>query len=89
MRVTRKLALRAQVGGIRRIVVPVELGYPDNDYRKQGPKPSTFSGERALGFVLSNQGAWCRLFLRRRCRPCCLLPHTPSLLLLLLLHTKA
>jgi hypothetical protein len=24
-------------------VVPVELGYPDNDYRKQGPKPTTFA----------------------------------------------
>eukprot|EP00775_Hariotina_reticulata_P001962 gene1962-2289_t len=45
-----------KVGGVRRIVVPVELGYPDNDYRKQGPAPSTFSGERALGFVLGNQG---------------------------------
>jgi hypothetical protein len=32
-----------QVGGIRRIVVPVELGYPDNDYKKQGPKPTTFA----------------------------------------------
>lgn len=45
-----------KVGGIRRIVVPVELGYPGNNYRKQGPKPTTFSGERALGFVLENQG---------------------------------
>lgn len=35
-----------QVGGIRRIVVPVELGYPDNNYRKQGPKPTTFSVRR-------------------------------------------
>lgn len=45
-----------QVGGIRRIIVPVELGYPDNDYNKAGPKPTTFSGKRALGFVLGNQG---------------------------------
>eukprot|EP00879_Flechtneria_rotunda_P009077 GHRR01009504.1.p1 GENE.GHRR01009504.1~~GHRR01009504.1.p1 ORF type:complete len:268 (+),score=68.52 GHRR01009504.1:109-912(+) len=45
-----------KVGGIRRIVVPVELGYPNNDYKKQGPKPTTFSGERALAFVLGNQG---------------------------------
>ncbi|GAB5366025.1 hypothetical protein AAMO2058_001108900 [Amorphochlora amoebiformis] len=43
-------------GGIRRIIVPVELGYPDNDMRKKGPKPTTFSGKRALGFVLENQG---------------------------------
>lgn len=30
-------------GGIRRLIVPVELGYPDNDFNKKGPKPSTFS----------------------------------------------
>ena len=30
-------------GGIRRIVVPVELGYPNNDMNAQGPTPSTFS----------------------------------------------
>ena len=30
-------------GGVRRIVVPVELGYPDNDFNKLGPKPTTFS----------------------------------------------
>ena len=30
-------------GGIRRIVVPVELGYPDNDMYKKGPTPTTFS----------------------------------------------
>ncbi|KAF8071220.1 FKBP19 [Scenedesmus sp. PABB004] len=45
-----------RVGGIRRIIVPVELGYPGNDYKRQGPRPTTFSGERALGFVLGNQG---------------------------------
>ncbi|GAB4822732.1 hypothetical protein N2152v2_009778 [Parachlorella kessleri] len=45
-----------QVGGIRRIVVPVELSYPDNDFSKQGPRPTTFSGRRALDFVLRNQG---------------------------------
>lgn len=32
-----------KVGGIRRIIVPVELGYPDNNFRKQGPKPTTFA----------------------------------------------
>ena len=30
-------------GGIRRLIVPVELGYPNNDFNKKGPKPSTFS----------------------------------------------
>ncbi|XP_021857026.1 peptidyl-prolyl cis-trans isomerase FKBP19, chloroplastic isoform X2 [Spinacia oleracea] len=43
-------------GGIRRIIVPPELGYPENDYNKKGPKPTTFSGQRALDFVLRNQG---------------------------------
>lgn len=42
--------LVCQVGGIRRIVVPVELGYPGNNYRKQGPKPTTFS--------VSNHDSW-------------------------------
>lgn len=43
-------------GGIRRIIVPVELGYPNNDFNNAGPAPSTFSGRRALDFVLKNQG---------------------------------
>ncbi|KAL3609578.1 hypothetical protein D5086_000598 [Populus alba] len=43
-------------GGIRRIIVPPELGYPENDYNKSGPRPTTFSGQRALDFVLRNQG---------------------------------
>ncbi|WOL11634.1 peptidyl-prolyl cis-trans isomerase FKBP19, chloroplastic [Canna indica] len=43
-------------GGVRRIIVPPELGYPDNDFNKLGPKPTTFSGQRALDFVLRNQG---------------------------------
>nr|CAB3484003.1 unnamed protein product [Digitaria exilis] len=43
-------------GGVRRIIVPPDLGYPDNDYNKLGPKPMTFSGQRALDFVLRNQG---------------------------------
>ncbi|KAI4336438.1 hypothetical protein L6164_014967 [Bauhinia variegata] len=44
------------LGGIRRIIVPPELGYPDNDFNKKGPRPTTFSGQRALDFVLRNQG---------------------------------
>ncbi|KAK6930737.1 FKBP-type peptidyl-prolyl cis-trans isomerase domain [Dillenia turbinata] len=43
-------------GGIRRIIVPPELGYPDNDFNRMGPRPTTFSGQRALDFVLRNQG---------------------------------
>jgi hypothetical protein len=60
----------AQVGGIRRIVVPVELGYPNNDYKKQGPKPTTFSVSLSPVVVQHNalhasnpycqQGATCR-----------------------------
>lgn len=45
-----------KVGGIRRIIVPSEIGYPNNDYKKGKPSPATFSGQRALGFVLENQG---------------------------------
>eukprot|EP00798_Chlamydomonas_sp_ICE-L_P018271 gene18271-24724_t len=48
--------LSMKVGGVRRIIVPVELSYLDNSFKKQGPKPSTWAGERALDFVLSNQG---------------------------------
>mmetsp|Transcript_36395 Transcript_36395/g.93012 ORF Transcript_36395/g.93012 Transcript_36395/m.93012 type:complete len:80 (+) Transcript_36395:727-966(+) len=43
-------------GGIRRIIVPVELGYPNGDMRTTGPKPTSFSGKRALGFVIENKG---------------------------------
>jgi hypothetical protein len=47
-----------RVGEVRQIVVPPELGYPESDkaHAKVGPKPSTFSGQRALDFVLFNQG---------------------------------
>ncbi|KAK9276999.1 hypothetical protein L1049_006538 [Liquidambar formosana] len=44
------------LGGIRRIIVPPELGYPENDFSRSGPRPTTFSGQRALDFVLKNQG---------------------------------
>jgi FKBP-type peptidyl-prolyl cis-trans isomerase len=47
-----------KVGGIRQVIVPYgdELGYPANDieHKRVGPKPSTFSGQRALNFVLEN-----------------------------------
>ena len=42
-------------GGIRRIIVPEEIGYPKDGFKTVGPKPSTFSGERALDFVLSSK----------------------------------
>jgi hypothetical protein len=51
--------LGMKAGGIRRIVVgPGPLFYPPQgrDARKVIPQPSTFSGERALYFVLENQG---------------------------------
>ena len=44
-----------QAGGIRRVVVPAELGYPKDGFATVGPKPSTFSGQRALDFVLSSR----------------------------------
>lgn len=36
------------MGGIRRLIVPVELGYPEGDYTKLGPAPTTFSGAPEL-----------------------------------------
>lgn len=54
------LALQSmKVGGIRQVIVPYgDLGYPstkdDASHDKIGPKPTTFSGERALNFVLDN-----------------------------------
>lgn len=41
-------------GGVRQLIVPVELGY-DKEKRLL-PRPSTFSGQRALDFVLDNDG---------------------------------
>ena len=48
-----------KVGGIRRIIVSpgTDLGYPEDSFDKGvGPRPTTFSGRRALSFVLGNQG---------------------------------
>ena len=44
-------------GGVRQLVVQPQIGYPANDpgHDKVGPKPTTFSGERALNFVLENR----------------------------------
>lgn len=45
-------------GSVRRIIVPEEIGYPSTDrpaWKNVGPAPSTFSGERALDFVLSSR----------------------------------
>ncbi|KAJ1432674.1 hypothetical protein B484DRAFT_447684 [Ochromonadaceae sp. CCMP2298] len=45
-------------GGVTQVIVPAELGYPasgDSNHDIVGPKPSTFSGMRALNFVLDNQ----------------------------------
>jgi len=44
-------------GGVMQVIVPAELGYPvgDTDHEIVGPKPATFSGQRALNFVLDNQ----------------------------------
>jgi len=44
-------------GGVRQVVVPYgDLSYPANDpsHERVGPKPTTFSGQRALNFVLDN-----------------------------------
>lgn len=44
-------------GGIRQVVIPYgPLSYPADDleHNRVGPKPTTFSGQRALNFVLEN-----------------------------------
>mmetsp|Transcript_12757 Transcript_12757/g.27822 ORF Transcript_12757/g.27822 Transcript_12757/m.27822 type:complete len:156 (-) Transcript_12757:635-1102(-) len=45
-------------GQVRQLVIPPELGYPPSDpsHKRVGPKPQTFSGQRALDFVLGNTG---------------------------------
>lgn len=44
-------------GGVRQLVVQPAIGYPANDpsHDRVGPKPTTFSGDRALNFVLENK----------------------------------
>jgi hypothetical protein len=45
-------------GTIAQVIIPAELGYPvkgDEQHDIVGPKPSTFSGMRALNFVLDNK----------------------------------
>lgn len=41
---------------VPQLIIPPELGYPLDDpkHDRVGPKPSTFSGQRALDFVLQN-----------------------------------
>ena len=46
--------LSMREGGIRRIVVPVELGYPGNDMNALGPSPTTFSARLSLFLFLIN-----------------------------------
>ena len=44
-------------GGVRQVLIPYgDLGYPKDDlgHDRVGPKPTTFSGQRALNFVLEN-----------------------------------
>lgn len=46
-----------KAGEVRQVIVPYgKLSYPEDDpgHDRVGPKPSTFSGERALDFVLKN-----------------------------------
>ena len=53
-------------GGVRQIIFPPELGYPmvgdqrdgkmaDPSHDRVGPKPTSFSGSRALDFVLTSK----------------------------------
>ena len=48
--------LGMRVGGIRQVVVPISLSYPPDDAstKRVGPRPTSFSGERALDFVMTS-----------------------------------
>eukprot|EP00740_Mantoniella_antarctica_P003625 CAMPEP_0181365678 /NCGR_PEP_ID=MMETSP1106-20121128/10221_1 /TAXON_ID=81844 /ORGANISM="Mantoniella antarctica, Strain SL-175" /LENGTH=263 /DNA_ID=CAMNT_0023480821 /DNA_START=45 /DNA_END=836 /DNA_ORIENTATION=- len=55
----REAIVGMKVGAIRRVIVAggSDMGYPPGRKWKQaGPQPSNFSGQRALGFVLENEG---------------------------------
>jgi FKBP-type peptidyl-prolyl cis-trans isomerase len=46
-----------QAGAVRQVVIPFgPLSYPTDDpsHERVGPKPATFSGQRALNFVIDN-----------------------------------
>ena len=55
----REAVIGMKAGEIRRLIVPggSELSYPQGrKWTTMGPQPSNFSGQRALGFVLENEG---------------------------------
>ena len=55
----REAVTGMRAGEIRRVIVPggSDLGYPQGrKWTTMGPQPSNFSGQRALGFVLENEG---------------------------------
>jgi len=57
-------------GGVRQVIVPYgPLSYPPEDLEhvKVGPKPTTFSGQRALNFVLENPRVDRTLLLNVKC----------------------
>jgi len=52
-----KALMSMKPGGVRQVIVPYgPLSYPPDDleHTRVGPKPTTFSGQRALNFVLEN-----------------------------------
>lgn len=52
-----KALMSMKPGGVRQVIVPYgTLSYPADDleHTRVGPKPSSFSGQRALNFVLEN-----------------------------------
>lgn len=52
-----KALMTMKTGGIRQVIIPYgSFSYPPNDLEHNivGPKPTTFSGQRALNFVLEN-----------------------------------